>query len=268
MYVSVSFTFIACFLSLSPLFLVVLAHVSSLSVHVYSLFFVPLAAFPLFCPFFPCLFLRCHSRMTCILRFFPIFFLARHCPHLPPNNIWLFDVRLIFYHSFSPIPCYVTKSVMICLLYKLIHPFVYFILIFIFFLFHLTHTDHHVYRLGTMPTSSAALSLATRSRSTSASATGCVCAFIDASRSRPFVHSRPCVPHWMWARTWICPLALAWGVPLWRLNLPRVVVLMEKAIWPLSLDRHLVLRPRSRGWICCARGGRRVRVVLQGQWRR
>jgi hypothetical protein len=54
MYVSVSFLFIACLLSLSTFFLVMLVHVSSLSVHGYILFFFLWIAFVLF---FPCLFL-------------------------------------------------------------------------------------------------------------------------------------------------------------------------------------------------------------------
>lgn len=50
------------------------------------------------------------------------------------------------------------------------------------------------------------------------------------------------------------------GIPPWRLNLPVAM--------PLSLDLHRVVRPRSRGWIRRARGGRQGRVVLRARWRR
>ena len=39
-------------------------------------------------------------------------------------------------------------------------------------------------------------------------------------------------------------------------------------IWLLYLDRHQVVRPRSRGWICPVQGGHWAQVVLPGRWRR
>jgi len=57
------------------------------------------------------------------------------------------------------------------------------------------------------------------------------------------------------------------GTPLWDLNLPMRVVLMELELWPLPLDWHLAVRPRSREWIRPVRGGRRVQVALRGRWR-
>ena len=115
------------FLSLSlSFFLVLLVHVSSLSVNVYNLF----CPFGLLSPYFVLSFLACSSvAIQECLAFYtcsPCFFSLVIVPTFPLNNIWLFDVRLIFEHPFCPIPCYVAKSVMICLLHKLICPFVYF----------------------------------------------------------------------------------------------------------------------------------------------
>ena len=95
MYVSVSFLFIAFFLFLSPLFfLVVSVHVSSLSVHGYSIFFLPLDCF---CPFFPCLFLRRHSRMSCVLLLFSVFLFARNCLHLSSQQCLAFLTFIRFW---------------------------------------------------------------------------------------------------------------------------------------------------------------------------
>ena len=77
MYVSISFLFFACFLSLFLLFFffVVLVHVAWPSVPVPSLCLLWIAC-PFFCPFFPCLFLRGHSRMSCVPLLFYVFLFA------------------------------------------------------------------------------------------------------------------------------------------------------------------------------------------------
>ena len=97
LYVSVSLLFIAFFLSLSlsTCFLVVLVHVSSLSVHGYSLF----SPLDCFCPFFPRLFLRRHSRMSCVLLLFSVFLFVCHCFHLSSQQcLAFFDIRLVWGH--------------------------------------------------------------------------------------------------------------------------------------------------------------------------
>jgi len=118
-------------------FLVVLVHVSCL----YSFF-----PFGLLLLCFVLYFLACSSvavqKMSCVLHMFSMFFLARHCPHLSPQQY------LAFWRSFDFRSFILSDSLLcyqICLLYKLIYPFFKFIFIFILFLFHLTHTDHHVY---------------------------------------------------------------------------------------------------------------------------
>ena len=136
----------------------------------------------------------------------------------------------------------------------------------IFFLFRLTPTDH-VYRLWTIPTSSAALSLATGSLSPSASATAA-----SAPLSTPHGHAHlhtldhayPIVyghahryahSHSHGGYTTLAPKSAMGGSP------------NRKGNMGVISGSTPVLRPRSRGWIRCARAGRRVRVILQGQWR-
>ena len=113
-------------LSLLFFFLVLLVHVPSLSVNVYSLFF-PLDCFPHVLFFLSLLVPPLPFKNVLHFTFVPhVFSRSPLSPPFPPSNIWLFDVRLIFDHPFCPIPCYVAKSVMICLLHKLICPFVHF----------------------------------------------------------------------------------------------------------------------------------------------
>jgi hypothetical protein len=129
MYVSVSFLFIACFLSLST-FLVMLMHVSSLSVHGYVLSF----SFGLLLSF---LFLVC---------FFPCLFLSLFAPPSPFKNVLCSTVVLrISIRSPLSSTFFISSS------------------------FYYRNTDHLVHRLRLTPTSSAALSLATPTFATAAS---------------------------------------------------------------------------------------------------
>ena len=140
-------------------------HVTWPSVPVPSLWI----AFPFFCLFFPCLFLRCH--LVAIQECLAFLRVSIRVSTFPQNSVWLFDTHLILNHSFCPMPLPNDNPFMICLPTNYYHT--YSTRVFIFILSYLLsiHTDHHIYRPGTTPTSSAALSLATLSLSTSASAT-------------------------------------------------------------------------------------------------
>ena len=56
---------------------------------------------------------RCHSRMSCVLLLCFVSLFSCYYLHLSPNNIWFFDVCLIYDHSCCSIPCYVINRVMI-----------------------------------------------------------------------------------------------------------------------------------------------------------
>jgi len=129
----------ACFLSLC-----VLVHVSWLSVPVPSLCFLWIA-FPLFVrSFLAC---SCVTIREC-LTFYSYalcFYLIAVVSTFPLNSVWLFDIPLIFDHSFCPFP-YLRIDL-------------HFFFIFILSSCYYRNTDHLVHRLRTAPTSSASLSL-------------------------------------------------------------------------------------------------------------
>jgi hypothetical protein len=82
-----------------------------------------------------------------------------------------------------------------------------------YLILYLRSIDHHIlHRLGTAPTSSAALSLAIYICYGCVSGCICISAFINASRPRPFALSQQCIPHWICARTRSCPFSFAWEV--------------------------------------------------------
>ena len=225
LYVSVSIIFIALFLSLSlsTCFLVVLVHVSSLSVHGYSLF----SPLDCFCPFFPRLFLRRHSRMSCVLLLFSVFLFVCHCFHLSSQQCLAFLTFVWFG---------VIDSARFLAVYLQINLH--------FFILSLSHLLSIIVilillsRLRTTPTwSGATLTSATAASPPDQRLTDTPICIVSAMHTPSDMGTHADMP-----------IHSHMGyIPLWCLKLPRVVVVMELEIWPLYLDRRRVVRPRFRG---------------------
>ena len=88
------------------------------------------------CPLFPCLFLRRHSRMSCVLLLFFVFLFVRHCFQLSPQQC------LTFYHSFDFRSFILSDSslpnpFMICLAF-------FYFLFYFYLILYLRSINHHV----------------------------------------------------------------------------------------------------------------------------
>ena len=168
-----------------------LVRVSWLSVPVPSIVFFWIS-FLLFCPFFPFSFFHSHSRMFAAALVFRVSIHSLSSP-LSPQQCLAFAIRLIFDHSFCPMPLV--------------------LFIYLYLILYLRSIDHHIlHRLRTTPTSNALamLSLSTRYALSVHIyiCCGCISAFINASWPRPFAPSSHAYPIGYGSAH---PFAFAWG---------------------------------------------------------